>query len=126
MGSLLALVLREAGHRVTVYEGREDSRAHVSHDAGRSINLVATARGLRALKALAPGILERLLALGVPVYGRVIHPAGGGEAVFQPYGKDDSECNYSRGAESANERWFGWLVFWGRCAVGGGGGVGVC
>mmetsp|Transcript_18116 Transcript_18116/g.55737 ORF Transcript_18116/g.55737 Transcript_18116/m.55737 type:complete len:505 (-) Transcript_18116:80-1594(-) len=94
VGSLLAVVLRHRGYRVTMYERWTDPRDAPAASAGRSINLVATARGLRALDALPPGIRERLLKLGTKVYGRVIHAAGGGDAAFQPYGRDD-ECNYS-------------------------------
>lgn len=60
---------------------------------------------------LGNDILKDMLALSIPVYGRVVHVDGmiqncsilfileyneiGNEPVFQPYGKDRSECNYS-------------------------------
>ena len=91
VGALLATVLARRGYRVTVYERYGDIRAIPS--SGRSINLVATARGLRALTLLPDDVRARLLELGVRVTGRVIH--AGGEPIFQRYGKDDSEFNYS-------------------------------
>ena len=92
VGSLLAVVLRSKGYDVRIFERYGDIRAIPS--VGRSINLVATVRGLRALRALPPDVCERLLQLGTKVTGRVIHTTDG-EALFQRYGKDDSEFNYS-------------------------------
>ena len=40
------------------------------------------------------GLRERAMSLTVPVTGRMIHPLNG-ELAYQPYGKDESECNYS-------------------------------
>ena len=61
VGSLLAVVLRSRGYRVTVYEGRRDPREGTQENsAGRSINLVATARGLKALSTLPPDVATRL------------------------------------------------------------------
>ena len=91
VGSLLAILLADHGHRVTVYERRPDLRLAGSA-GGRSINLVLTRRGIRALERV--GLGEGALALTVPVLGRMMHsPAG--ELVYQPYGKDDAECNHS-------------------------------
>ena len=92
VGSLLAVVLRSKGYDVRIFERYGDIRAIPS--VGRSINLVATVRGLRALRALPPDVCDRLLKLGTKVTGRVIHTTDG-EALFQRYGKDDSEFNYS-------------------------------
>ena len=92
VGSMLAIVLREKGYEVVVYERYQDIRAIPS--VGRSINLVATARGLRALSALPPSVKADLLELGTKVTGRIIH-MDGAEPVFQRYGKDDSEFNLS-------------------------------
>ena len=92
VGSMLAIVLRDKGYEVVVYERYQDIRAIPS--VGRSINLVATARGLRALSALPPSVKADLLALGTKVTGRIIH-MNGTEPVFQRYGKDDTEYNYS-------------------------------
>ena len=92
VGSLLGIILQNAGYRVTIYERFGDIRAIPS--AGRSINLVATVRGLRALSVLPPALKAELLELGTKVTGRIIH-LDGTEPVFQRYGKDDSEYNHS-------------------------------
>ena len=92
VGALVATVLRSKGYQVRVYERYGDIRSIPS--VGRSINLVATVRGLRALKSLPEEICERLLELGTRVTGRIIHTTDG-ERLFQRYGKDDSEFNYS-------------------------------
>ena len=81
-GSMLAAFLGRAGHAVTVVERRPDPR-HNPLDAGRSINLALSARGLHALEQL--GLRERVLAIATPLYGRMIHPVRGPLA-FQRYG----------------------------------------
>ena len=92
-GSLMALILQSNGYSVTMYERYNDVRQIPS--AGRSINLVLTSRGLRAMKALGDGRLVRdMYRLSVPVTGRVMHQVDGSN-VFQRYGKDDSEFNLS-------------------------------
>lgn len=91
VGCVLAVVLARRGHRVTLYERRPDIRRE-DPAAGRSINLVLTERGLRILGRL--GLRDSILALTVPVLGRMMHSPDS-ELIYQPYGKDDSECNYS-------------------------------
>lgn len=91
VGSLLSLILQKRGHEVFLFEKRPDLRKS-SNVAGRSINLIVTSRGLNALKTA--GLLEKTLALTVPVTGRMMH-AVNGELSFQAYGRDPSECNYS-------------------------------
>ena len=93
IGALLATVLATKGYSVAVYERYDDIR-NVVGAAGRSINLVATARGLRALEVLPAEVKSGMLALGTKVTGRIIHTSEG-EPVFQRYGKDDTEFNYS-------------------------------
>jgi kynurenine 3-monooxygenase len=91
VGSLLALFLADRGRQVDVYERRADLRREGAA-GGRSINLVLTRRGIRALGRVD---LDRAaLRLSIPVHGRMIH-AKDGELTFQPYGRDESECNYS-------------------------------
>ena len=103
VGSLLAVVLRSRGYRVTVYEGRRDPREGTQENsAGRSINLVATARGLKALSTLPPDVATRLKALGTKVYGRVIHTSEG-QILAQKYGKDDDEYNISLSRSKLND-----------------------
>jgi len=91
VGSVLALLLARRGHDVVVYERRPDLRG-AEGAAGRSINLVLCKRGFRALELL--GLRDEILATTVPVYGRLMHDRSGALA-YQPYGKDESECNYS-------------------------------
>lgn len=87
VGSVLALMLAKRGVPVEVYERRPDMRREKT-DAGRSINLALSARGLHALKEL--GLETLVLKRAVPMMGRMIHPVRG-PLRFQPYGKDDSE-----------------------------------
>lgn len=91
VGSLLATYLARRQARVTVYEKLPDPRASGA-GGGRSINLVVTSRGLEALDRV--GLKEGALELTVPVLGRMMHSLEG-ELAFQPYGRDESECNYS-------------------------------
>lgn len=91
VGSLWAYILKKRGHDVEIFEKRSDPKNQLA-PAGRSINLVITSRGLHGLKVA--GLLEKILPITVPVYGRRIHPKNG-ETLFQPYGRDKSECNYS-------------------------------
>lgn len=91
VGCVLALVLQRHGLEVSVYEKRPDMRrADVA--AGRSINLVLTKRGLRALRIL--GLAEPVLELTVPVFGRMMHDLQG-ELTYTAYGKDEGEKNHS-------------------------------
>ncbi len=92
VGALVATILQLKGYRVTLYERYGDIRCIPS--SGRSINLVATVRGLRALSVLPAQFKADLLALGTHVTGRIIH-TDGKEPMFQRYGKDDSEFNHS-------------------------------
>ncbi|NOK31595.1 FAD-dependent monooxygenase [Corallococcus exercitus] len=87
VGSLLALYLARRGHTVEVLERRADMRRETL-DAGRSINLAISTRGLHALRQV--GLEEEALKHAIPMRGRVIHPVKG-ELAFQPYGKDDSQ-----------------------------------
>jgi kynurenine 3-monooxygenase len=91
VGALLARVLVRRGHRVQVFEGRDDLR-RAGADGGRSINLVLTRRGIRALDRV--GLSEGALRLTVPVTGRRMHDLDG-STTYQPYGRDASECNHS-------------------------------
>lgn len=92
VGCLMSVMLARRGFDVTLIEKRRDLR--LTHaEGGRSINLVLTNRGLRGLTAV--GLRDELLEkLTVPVLGRMMHDTDG-ELTYQPYGKDDSECNYS-------------------------------
>ena len=85
VGALLATILSKRGYSVTVYEAQLDMR-RAGAVAPKSINLVLTARGLRAVAYLGQDILDEMLKLSTRVTGRVIHPQEG-EPFFQRYGK---------------------------------------
>mmetsp|Transcript_95716 Transcript_95716/g.275826 ORF Transcript_95716/g.275826 Transcript_95716/m.275826 type:complete len:703 (+) Transcript_95716:58-2166(+) len=94
VGSLCAVVLLRKGFAVHVFERYEDIRSIPS--AGRSINLAITSRGLRAIRSLGGGVYDDIVGkLTTKIRGRIIHMPQGGDVLFQRYGKDDSECNYS-------------------------------
>ncbi len=97
VGSLLALLLKQKGFEVEVFEKRTDPR-QAAASAGRSINLVVTSRGLRALELA--GLSSEVRALAVPVYGRMIHSVAG-DTTYQPYGQAD-EFNLSISRDSLN------------------------
>jgi kynurenine 3-monooxygenase len=82
-GGLMATLLGRAGYPVLAIERRPDPRA-AGAEGGRSINLALSARGLHALDRV--GLKDRILALAVPLYGRMIHPLRG-RLAFQPYGR---------------------------------------
>ena len=96
VGALLAVFLRRRGNPVVVYEARHDPRT-ATLAGGRSINLIVTVRGIHALRQV--GLWDAVSNITAPVTGRMMHDRSGGQA-YQPYGKDDSECNHSvsRGA----------------------------
>ena len=100
VGCLLAIILRRQGVDVTLYEARPDLR-ETSLDGGRSINLVLTRRGLRALAEV--GLRDEILKITVPVLGRMMHD-GPGNLTYQPYGHSPDECNYSVSRTVLNQR----------------------
>ncbi|MCO4794918.1 MAG: FAD-dependent monooxygenase [Bacteriovoracaceae bacterium] len=91
VGSLLAIGLKKRGHDVTLFEKRPDMRKNLK-DQGRSINLIVTAKGIKTLASC--NLWDAVKEITVPVNGRMMHSIAG-EMTYQPYGKDDSECNYS-------------------------------
>jgi kynurenine 3-monooxygenase len=90
-GSLLSIILSRRGIKVTVLERQADPRT-LQVAAGRSINLVLSARGNRALQYA--GIFEHIEPLLVPMKGRLIHHEDG-TTEMQPYGQRESEQIYS-------------------------------
>jgi len=100
VGSLLAIYLKRAGFDVRVFEKRSDPRSK-NEDAGRSINLAISHRGLRALKEAIPDLDKEALKLSVPMYGREIHDVNG-ERTFQAYGESTQHIN-SIGRAALNE-----------------------
>lgn len=89
-GTLLAVRLAQRGFEVVVYERRPDMRAGVE-DAGRSINLALSARGLMALEMA--GIKEAILKECIPMRGRMIHPLGGESFLSKYSGRAEDYIN---------------------------------
>ena len=89
VGSLLSIYLSKRGYRVSIYERRGDMRKEAV-EAGRSINLALSDRGIKALKEV--GIADEILNIAIPMHGRYIHNAEGAHA-FQPYGKEGQYIN---------------------------------
>ncbi|MAN59102.1 MAG: kynurenine 3-monooxygenase [Flavobacteriaceae bacterium] len=89
-GSLLALRMGQRGYRVTLVEKRPDLR-EVDQDAGRSINLALSDRGLRGLRLA--GVEEAALALCIPMNGRMIHPAHGEPFLSAYSGRENEYIN---------------------------------
>jgi len=80
-GCLLAIRLAQRGYQISLYEKRSDMRTS-NTEAGRSINLALSARGLKALEIA--GLREKVLEETIPMKGRLIHPLGG-EQFLSPY-----------------------------------------
>src|SRR5437773_10010891 len=86
-GSLLSVYLAKKGFKVDVYERRPDMRK-ADIDAGKSINLALSTRGIHALKEV--DIFDEINNIAIPMYGRMIHGLDG-STQLQPYGKDNTE-----------------------------------
>ncbi len=86
-GPLLAIELLRRGYDVELYERRPDMR-RVHMNAGRSINLALSKRGIHALEQA--GLWEAMQNIIIKMKGRRMHSVTG-ELTFQPYGKDDTE-----------------------------------
>ena len=94
VGSMVAAFLGRHGYQVIVVERRADPRT-AGMAGGRSINLAISARGLNALAKLK--LDDDILALGVPLYGRMIHNVTG-PLGYQRYGVGSQAINsFSRG-----------------------------
>ncbi len=91
VGSLLSIFLIKKGYTVRVFEKRLDPRVH-NVDAGRSINLAISQRGLHALKDALPALDMEALELAVPMFGRAIHDVRGSLS-YQAYGESSQHIN---------------------------------
>jgi kynurenine 3-monooxygenase len=89
VGCLLSIYLAKRGYKVSVYERRGDMRTEAV-EAGRSINLALSDRGIKALQEI--GIAEEILKIAIPMHGRYIHNMDESHA-FQPYGKEGQFIN---------------------------------
>jgi kynurenine 3-monooxygenase len=99
VGALQAIYFRKKGFQVDVYERRPDMRK-TTISAGRSINLALSDRGLKALEGV--GIAEEVKAIGIPMYGRMMHDISG-NLTYQAYGKEN-QCIYSVSRGGLNMR----------------------
>ncbi len=86
-GPLLAILFRQRGFEVEIFERRPDMR-RVRLSAGRSINLALSTRGIHALQQA--GLWERMRNIIIPMKGRMMHSIDG-KLTFQPYGKNEAE-----------------------------------
>ena len=86
-GPLLAILLRQRGFAVDLFERREDMRRTRS-SAGRSINLALSTRGIHALREA--GLWEGMRNIITPMKGRMMHSIAG-DLTFQPYGNNETE-----------------------------------
>ncbi|WP_271855549.1 FAD-dependent oxidoreductase [Patiriisocius marinus] len=89
-GSLLALRMAQRGFQVTLVEKRPDLR-DVTQDAGRSINLALSDRGLKGLRLA--GVEEKALELCIPMLGRMIHDKEGNTFISNYSGRDGEYIN---------------------------------
>jgi kynurenine 3-monooxygenase len=90
VGSVLASYLARAGYRVVVYERAPDPRFEAIN-SGRSVGIVVTVRGFRALDAI--GVGDQVRARCIPIYGRMIHHPDAA-LTYQAYGARQ-EANYA-------------------------------
>ena len=89
-GTMLAVRLAQRGYEVDLYEKRPDLRK-VDQDAGRSINLALSDRGLQALDMI--DMRKRIKDNLIPMKGRMIHDLKGNSR-FSPYsGRDNDHIN---------------------------------
>jgi kynurenine 3-monooxygenase len=89
-GSLLALRLAQRGYNITLVEKRPDLRS-VEQDAGRSINLALSDRGLRGLRL--GGVEAAAKKLCIPMQGRMIHHENGNVFLTRYSGRDHEHIN---------------------------------
>jgi kynurenine 3-monooxygenase len=89
VGSLLSIYLSRRGHKIKVYERRNDMRTSTAA-AGRSINLALSDRGIKALEEV--GIMDEIRKIAIPMHGRQMHNLDGSSA-YQPYGTEGQYIN---------------------------------
>ena len=92
VGTLLAIYLKRLGHTVHVYDRSPDIRT--VEFSGRSINLVMSNRGWKAMQDV--GLDEEIRKIGIPVDKRAIHKDN--QIINQFYGKEgEAIFSLSRG-----------------------------
>ena len=87
-GPLLAILLMQRGFAVEIFERRPADMRRVRMNAGRSINLALSTRGIHALQQA--GLWEQMRSIIIPMKGRMMHSIAG-DLTFQPYGKNEGE-----------------------------------
>jgi kynurenine 3-monooxygenase len=93
VGTLLAIYLKKQGHTVHVYDRSSDIRTVAF--SGRSINLVMSNRGWKAMQDI--GLEEEIRKIGIPVDKRAIHTLEE-DLQYQYYGKEgEAIFSLSRG-----------------------------
>ena len=90
-GTMMAVMLAKSGHKIDIYERREDPRSGLGKE-GRSINLTLATRGLNVLKEA--GLYDKVIANTVPLEGRMIHSLDG-RIDYQPYGNNRHQVIHS-------------------------------
>ena len=89
-GSLLALRMAQKGYQVKLFEKRQDLRT-VTLEAGRSINLALSARGLKALSKA--GLDDDVASLCIPMHGRLMHDTSGNTRMSRYSGRESDYIN---------------------------------
>jgi len=89
-GTLLAVRMAQRGYSVTLVEKRPDLR-DVTQDAGRSINLALSDRGLRGLRLA--GVEAAAKELCIPMLGRMLHDKEGNTFLSRYSGRKDEYIN---------------------------------
>lgn len=89
-GTLLAIRLAQRGFHVDLYEKRSDLRK-VELEAGRSINLALSDRGIQALRMV--GIEDRVKRNIIPMKGRMIHDLQGNSWLSPYSGREEDHIN---------------------------------
>lgn len=89
-GSLLALRMAQRGYHVQLVEKRPDLRKE-QQDAGRSINLALSDRGLKGLRLA--GVENMAKELCIPMLGRMIHDKEGNTFLSKYSGRNNEYIN---------------------------------
>jgi kynurenine 3-monooxygenase len=85
VGALLTVMLARQGHKVDLFESRDDSRNSNIYQ-GKSINIALSDRGWLALETV--GIADEVKREAIPMYHRVMHDLEG-NLTRQAYGKEN-------------------------------------
>lgn len=93
VGALLAICLNNHGYRVSLYEGRPDSRTTDIYQ-GRSINIALSDRGWTSLDKIGVGGAAKQDA--IPMYHRAIHDLDGALSSIAYGGEDEAIWSVSR------------------------------